>query len=617
MNVTGSAYGGGMRKRILTAITAALAGALLLGAGVAAASADVDDFAIESFDAVYELSRDEAGRSSLETVEHIVAVFPDFDQNRGLIRDLTRVYDGHDTELQVLSVTDETGAPREYETEPYGDFLSVVMAVPEGEYVHGAQHYVITYTQRDVTRHFEDTGSDEFYWDVNGTGWTQPFGRVSARFVLSDELIAAFNGNAACYYGAFGEDQHCEITTDETSIMTEVLNLVNGENVTVAMGFEPGTFATAPEPPTPFLQRVPLLLWSGYASLAAAAIAFFTALFVDRGARTGRAIIAQYEPPAGISVAVAAQLLKAGKKAMTATLLDFAVRRKLKLLHHVKTDQYGAQAIDDTGLLPIEHRAYARIFGGSAVPGGVALHTTQWFSKTSTRLGDASLTLRSDASTELTKLGLVKKANGKAIGSVVIFSLLALALPIIHSIITGNFVAMTILLAVGINVLIWTLFGAIAALATRRRLTNEGALLLDHLKGLREYIRLAEADRIRMLQSASGAEVDEHYIVQIYERLLPYAVLFGFENEWQGELARYYRESSPDWVVGAGEGAASSSFMRTLPISSFANTVASSPRTVTSSSGGGSGSSFSSFSGGSSGGGFSGGGGGGGGGRGI
>ena len=68
-----------MRKRILTAITAALAGALLLGAGVAAASADVDDFAIESFDAVYELSRDEAGRSSLETVEHIVAVFPDFD----------------------------------------------------------------------------------------------------------------------------------------------------------------------------------------------------------------------------------------------------------------------------------------------------------------------------------------------------------------------------------------------------------------------------------------------------------------------------------------------------------------------------------------------------------
>lgn len=608
-----------MRKRILLAITTALTAMLLLGAGATAASADVDDFAIESFDAVYELSRDESGRSSLATVEHIVAVFPDFDQNRGLIRDLTRVYDGHDTELQVLSVTDETGAPREYETEPYGDFLSVIMAVPEGEYVHGAQHYVITYTQRDVTRHFDDTGADEFYWDVNGTGWTQPFGRVSAKFVLSDELLRAFNGNAACYYGAFGERNRCELTTDETSIMTEVSNLVNGENVTVAMGFESGTFAAAPEPPTPFLQRVPLLLWGGYASLAAAIIAFFTALFVDRGARTGRAIIAQYEPPAGVSVALAAQLLKVGKKAMTATLLDFAVRRKLKLLHQVQTDQYGAQAVDDTGLLPIEQRAYAKIFGGSAKPGGVALRTTQWFSKHSTRLGDASISLRNDARVELAKLGLVKKTNGKAIVAVVIFSLLALALPVVHSIITGNFVAMTVLLAVGVNVLIWTLLGAIAVLATRRRLTREGALLLDHLKGLREYIRLAEADRIRMLQSVSGAEVDEQFIVHIYERLLPYAVLFGFENEWQGELAKYYRESTPDWVVGSGDGAGSGSFMHTLAISSFAHTVASSPRTVTSSSGGGSGSgsSFSSFSGGSSGGGFSGGGGGGGGGRGI
>ena len=146
-----------------------------------------------------------------------------------------------------------------------------------------------------------------------------------------------------------------------------------------------------------------------------------------------------------------------------------------------------------------------------------------------------------------------------------------------------------------------------------KRLTEKGALLKDYLEGLREYIRLAEADRIRMLQSASGAEVSEQQIVQIYERLLPYAVLFGFEREWQSELDKYYRESAPAWVEGTHRQ------VTVFNVSNFERRVATSPVTRTSSSGGAGSSrgSFSSFSGGSSGGGFSGGGGGGGGGRGI
>jgi len=95
-------------------------------------------------------------------------------------------------------------------------------------------------------------------------------------------------------------------------------------------------------------------------------------------------------------------------------------------------------------------------------------------------------------------------------------------------------------------------------------------------------------------------------------------VLFGFEQEWQAELAKYYRESTPDWLQGSGS--ADTSFVHTLSIANFTRTVAASPVTKGSYTGGagtGSGASFSSFSGGASGGGFSGGGGGGGGGRGI
>ncbi len=601
-----------------SAPTPASSAAEVSAAAVGPVRTDVNDFVFESFDVEYELGRDEEGRSVLRTREHIVALFPEFDQNRGIIRSIPRVYDGHSTELELVSVADELGSPRPYTSEDDGDFRALTIAVPEGQFVHGPQHYVIEYTQRDVTRHFEDTGADEFYWDVNGTDWRQPFQRVGAELLLSDGLADALDGNASCYLGALGSDEQCTIEQREDrgfSVLES--DLGPGENVSIAIGFEPGTFASAPVPPTPFLQQVPLLIWGGVASLIAAIATFVTALVRGRGASTGRAIIAQYEPPEGVSAAVSAELLRKRGKAMTASLLDLAVRRKLRLLHHEPTDQYGAQALDGSGLDRIETRLYNSVFSGSPAPTEIAPGTTHWFTRTSTRLGDANAALRREATAEVKTRGLVKKPSGAAIGVVIGLMLLALALPLLHSIVFGQFTFMTILLAVGINALIWITLGMVWALAARRSPTREGILLIEHLQGLREYIRLAEADRIRMLQSASGAEVDERFIVRVYERLLPYAVLFGFENEWQAELAGYYRESTPDWV--AGSESSSVSFMHVLPIAGFAHAVTTSPATqpVSSSSGSGSGGSFSSFSGGSSGGGFSGGGGGGGGGGGV
>lgn len=566
-------------------------------------SADVDDFLVESFDAEYQLSRDGDGRSALHTVETIVTVFPDFDQNRGIIRDLPRVYDGHDTDLRVIGVTDERGVARPFTTEPYGDFLSVTIAVPVGSFVQGHQSYVIEYTQRDVTRYFKDTGADEFYWDVNGTDWAQPFGRVTARLTLTDGLAAAFNGQAACYRGYFGSGDACELSTQGRTIIADERDLGPYENVTIAAGFAPGTFAAAP---TPFFERVPLLLYGGFASLLAAIVLTLVTLVRGwRGAKTGRAIIAQYEPPEGLSVAGAAELLLVPGKAMTATLLDFAVRRKLRLLHDAPSDIYGVQAIDGTGLLAIEQSVWSQIFP-------TPTDTVQWFDRRSTRLGDAARAMRGRARSEVRQSGLERATRPRLIGIVVLLFVLALALPVLHAVVIGNEILMTVLLAVGINVLIWLLIGLTVAMGIQHPRTHAGALVHDHLMGLREYIRLAEADRIRMLQSVSGAEVGEDRIVQVYERLLPYAVLFGFEKEWQAELAKYYRESMPDWVGGS-----SSSFTQSLSFAAFANSVMTSPATRTSSSGSGSGSSFSSSSGGSSGGGSSGGGGGGGGGRGI
>jgi hypothetical protein len=74
----------------------------------------------------------------------------------------------------------------------------------------------------------------------------------------------------------------------------------------------------------------------------------------------------------------------------------------------------------------------------------------------------------------------------------------------------------------------------------------------EHLEGLRRYLELAEADRMRVLQSPSGVELRATDTeagaagigaasgalarFHLHERLLPYAVLFGVEREWIARL---------------------------------------------------------------------------------
>ena len=90
----------------------------------------------------------------------------------------------------------------------------------------------------------------------------------------------------------------------------------------------------------------------------------------------------------------------------------------------------------------------------------------------------------------------------------------------------------------------------------------------------------------------------ENAKVKLYERLLPYAVLFGLEKSWAQVIAAEYQDgTSPDWYAGSG---AFNAALFASTITSVSSSVNSYTSSASSSAGGG--------------GGFSGGGGGGGGG---
>lgn len=574
---------------------------------------------------MFEIGRDAEGHSTLKTTETFVAVFPDADQNRGMVRSIPTQYEGHPTDLDLVSVTDASGTPRPVETEEDDGFLVVTSA--GDDYVHGEQTYVFTYTQRNVTLDADETdsGQDEFYWDTNGTGWAQSFDAYSVTVVASDlEIVGRATDEWACYRGVEGSTRQCDVQRPVPGSLYQPnvpiatasgTELGPSENVTIAVGFTPGTFVPRDDS---YFGSVFGFLQLASAALALAALVGAIVLRSTRlrDARGRGTIIAEYSPPAA-SLFASAQVIGRTAKATAAALVDLAVRGVLQIEERSEPgflgrekERYVVRLVDPTpaptrfvrprDLADDEREFLGLVFGPSLVPG-----TERDLAEKDTAFGTALATFMSALPRRMKAAGLRVSASIVPAGWwAIAASFVGAILTIVFGVVLladdrGGVLPLILLLASFV-----ALF-AVFFLVLKTPLTPAGAELRDHLRGLEEYIRLAEADRFRMLQSPDGASRDAD-VIELTERLLPYAVLFGQEKEWAQALAVAYEQAGgdPGWYSG------SSGFNAALfagGVSSFAATTASTW----------SGSSTSSSGGGASGGGSSGGGGGGGGGGGA
>jgi uncharacterized membrane protein YgcG len=575
-------------------------------------SAGVDDFSFSSYEADFFLGTDADGRSTLKTVETFVAEFPETDQNRGIRRAIPLDYDGHPTDVDMVNVVDENGQARPFESEKNDDGDFLVVTVRADDFVHGAQTYTFTYTQHNVTRHADDLGVDEFYWDSVGFDSVQTFGSATVRVHVPDPLDRALTGATSCYSGPFGSNTPCPIASEqgdgETVVTAGGVPLGARENVTVALGFESGTFVARDDSY--------LSAWQGWAQLGAGLVALAAAVLAivwrTRGLRdaAGRpTVIAEYTPPPNADVFTSAVVLKRTRRAAASGFVALAVRGNLQIVEQPsdsmfsKKPEYWLHAVHSDGLSAQELEFYHLIFDDT--PDG-----RRELSKSDTKLAKGvQAFLKKVRATAVTDGFYKKRTAGRR--------LLLAAIAFVAGIATLLFGAMLDALGLGGSLPIVPVVVAVVSvgvtwvLMTRTPLASPGAELRDYLKGVELYLTVAEEERFRMLQSPEGAlktqiaSPDGGQIVKIYEKLLPFAVLWGVEDDWARVLGTYYenQQTQPHWYGGtsgfnAGYFAAS--------VGSFAAASAASYS-------GSSSSTSSSSSGGSSGGGSSGGGGGGGG----
>lgn len=559
------------------------------------ASASVNDFVIKDYKIDYTLGRDAEKRSTLTATETITAEFPQSNQNHGIERAIPKEYQGHSVGLRILSVKDERGNDWNYTTYDDDEF-EVVRIGDKDEYVHGLKTFVITYEQRDVTRFFEDTKKDEFYWDTNGTDWNVPIEQLSVTLTLKDDLEPALTGDTACYQGRFGDDTTCELQQDGKIFMTSARGLREGENITIAVGFKPGTFTEYKRTLFETLFAWWVFLQIKLIVISVIVIFIASTIYYRRSNRISeqKPIVPEYIPPKDISVSTAAHLVGSGK-GFAAQLVDLAVRHYLKIYEVEKDMLFGifgkrkdyeievVRDLDD--LRDEEKEVVTDIFGRKPSVGErYAMSDLQNNTAASQRIEDnIGKTSKLVSGKYLLREKVPEKSK--------LFSRSAMV----------ALIGAILLLSPPLLVLAFILWALSAIL---KPLTDKGLAAVRYIKGLQLYIKVAEEERLRMLQSPEGAAkaavdtADGKQLVTLYERVLPYAILFGQEKQWNKQLGKYYESTGqqPDWYTGANMAAFSAASFSSA-LSSFSSSAASS-----------------SSSGGSSGGGSSGGGGGGGGG---
>lgn len=594
------------RRGILSVLALAAAAAIVL-LPAAAASADVNDFDYSSWESEYQVSLDADGRAQAHVTETVVAEFPESDQNKGIIRGYPERYEGAGLDMRILSVRDAEGRDVPFETEHEDGMLLVLTG--DDDYVHGPTTYVIESTMRDFMIHGTRTKNDEFYWNLLPLNSTQSIGSFHASIYFSPELSESLTGDIACYRGQAGERLPCTVDgpktdAEGTSFTVDSGKRVAGDGVTLAIGFASGTVtqpaARAADPVADFGPAATGLAAIGLAIGSWASVA---ALKRRRRVATG-IIIAQFDVPADLPPLVAAPLVPGAPNPVPAQMVHLAVQGAVRL-EEEKRERDGKKR----PALRLMDRSSARDPLDTALidavfPGDM---TVRRIPRSSTKFAKRMDKLVRRGRSEAKQRGWLteeRSRGGMAFGWASVAMVAVTAAFVIWSATKDrDLLPLSIVaLMLAITAVAITSF---VAFSRHTVLTPAGAEHYEHLLGVKEFIRVAEADRLKMLQSYQGAErrsdgtVD---VVHLYEKLLPYAMLLGQEKSWTQVLETTYsaESSRPGWIdVAAGV-----SISTRL---SHYSTAMSSAATYSPSSSSGGGSTGGGFSGGGGGGGFSGG----------
>jgi hypothetical protein len=520
---------------------------------------------------------------------------------RGIYRDFPTRYRNPrggrvNVRLEIVEVTRDN-RPEAYHTEQQSNGIRVYMGHQDRILKPGEYTYTLVYRADRQIGFFNDF--DEFYWNVTGNGWD--FIIESVRAVVELPPGAEVSRHAA-YTGPFGADgRDYSVDREEDDLrFSTTRRLKPREGLTIAVAWPKGYVK---EPDT--AEKIGYLLGDNRGlAVALGGLILLLGYYAAAWRKVGRdpsagAIIPRYVPPKGISPAGMRFILKMGfdKKALAVAVVSMAVKGFLTI----------TEGGDKVYSLKINHRDTSRLSPGEAnaakhlfPPGrpSIILKNTSH-----QRISAAVKALRTSLSGEYEKGYFLRNTRffvpGLAISLLVLGSILLAAsqgplaafmmvwlsgwsvgVYVLGAAVIAAWRSRQAAGAMGITLFALPFFGGeivgIGALASAVSLpslilflgivaadivfyhllkapTLAGRRLMDEIEGLKLYMRVAEKDRLNLLNPPD--RTPEHFAA-----LLPYAMALGVENDWNASFADVLaraavgpdsgRHPTPSWYNG-------------------------------------------------------------------
>jgi uncharacterized membrane protein len=313
--------------------------------------------------------------------------------------------------------------------------------------------------------------------------------------------------------------------------------------------------------------------------------------------------VPEYGPPDGLKAIEAGTIadFRTDNRDITATVIDLAIRGYLKIiettterkfLKDTKSYSLRHEKTDFSGLKDFEKTLLEGIFSQRAKGEEIDLNSLKY------KLSSTAATLQKDVKQSLKDRGYLRmtplSTSLRFAGKLLAAYLAAIVLAVL-------FQGGAVVLGIGLGTA-----AAVVFLILMPARTEKGVAAKESILGLKMYLEVAEAERIKKLQSPDAPYAAQSHepkkTVDLFEKLLPYAMVLGVEEKWARQFEHIYR-TPPDWYQGNWNTFSALYLVGSLNsgVQTSVNTAFSSP-----SSSGGSG-----FSGGGAGGGGGGGGGGG------
>lgn len=275
-----------------------------------------------------------------------------------------------------------------------------------------------------------------------------------------------------------------------------------------------------------------------------AAILLIIALVARRRAKQPVGlVIPEYAPLPQATVLYDAVMADADARALPAALVDLAIRRKIRLLSEpaaatkkASREPLSIELVEGAQFTPQERRVLAVFLGEESAERSVRRLSTDRGAT-----GRRASALLKDTVGELADAGIVVPRSIRWPHNVCrVFGLIGAVATVLVAGLCGAMWVEDRTAAAGVVVaalsFVITIVAMIVCPTPWRRFLAPSLPIRRHLAGMKEYIRLAETDRLRVLQSPQGAvrvpAGSGLERIHVYERLLPYAILFGQEKQW-------------------------------------------------------------------------------------